>query len=270
MMLTRNPQGDLCLMTNSTVKIQKIIKIFIIVVFWLVVWQIISMINGSSFLLPSPIDVAIRLSQMCSTREFYLACGKSLLRTGAGCLLGIIFGTILGIITASSKTLYALFAPLLSVVKATPVASFIILLLLWLTRSGVTITVSMLLVVPIMWSNISSAISGVDAKLIEMARIFCYPAGKKIRHIYIPSVAPSFIAGVTTAIGFSWKAGISAEVIAVPKDAVGTALYYAKSSLEYTDVFAWTTALIIMSFFVEKVIVMAIKSITGEKYGNNS
>ncbi len=230
-----------------------------VVVAWLLLWQLTAAIVDSEFLFPSPISVIKRLSELAVTADFWKAAAYSLGRISLGCAGGIIVGTLFGALTAFSKPLYEFFSPLLVTVKTTPVASFIILLLVWVKRSGIPIVIAFLMVVPILWSNVAEGLRNADRQLLEAAKIFRFTRMQKIKGVYIPSVRPSFTAGCTTAIGFSWKAGIAAEILAIPPDTVGYNLYYAKINLEYDDLFAWTAAVIAMSFLLEKAVVKILK-----------
>ena len=242
---------------NSKVK-RIMIKAGVIVA-WLLLWQLTAAIVDSEFLFPSPISVIKRLSELAVTADFWKAAAYSLGRISLGCAGGIIVGTLFGALTAFSKPLYEFFSPLLLTVKTTPVASFIILLLVWVKRSGIPIVIAFLMVVPILWSNVAEGLRNADRQLLEAAKIFRFTRMQKIKGVYIPSVRPSFTAGCTTAIGFSWKAGIAAEILATPTDTVGYNLYYAKINLEYDDLFAWTAAVIAMSFLLEKAVVKILK-----------
>ena len=242
---------------NSKVK-RIMIKAGVIVA-WLLLWQLTAAIVDSEFLFPSPISVIKRLSELAVTADFWKAAAYSLGRISLGCAGGIIVGTLFGALTAFSKPLYEFFSPLLVTVKTTPVASFIILLRVWVKRSGIPIVIAFLMVVPILWSNVAEGLRNADRQLLEAAKIFRFTRMQKIKGVYIPSVRPSFTAGCTTAIGFSWKAGIAAEILAIPPDTVGYNLYYAKINLEYDDLFAWTAAVIAMSFLLEKAVVKILK-----------
>ncbi len=242
---------------NSKVK-RIMIKAGVIVA-WLLLWQLTAAIVDSEFLFPTPISVIKRLSELAVTADFWKAAACSLGRISLGCAGGIIVGTLFGALTAFSKPLYEFFSPLLVTVKTTPVASFIILLLVWVKRSGIPIVIAFLMVVPILWSNVAEGLRNADRQLLEAAKIFRFTRMQKIKGVYIPSVRPSFTAGCTTAIGFSWKAGIAAEILAIPPDTVGYNLYYAKINLEYDDLFAWTAAVIAMSFLLEKAVVKILK-----------
>lgn len=230
-----------------------------VILIWLLLWQLMAVIVNSEFLFPSPLSVIKRLCELAATTDFWKAAVFSLGRISLGCVLGIICGTLLGAVTAFSKPLYEFFSPLLVTIKTTPVASFIILLLVWIKRNGIPVVIAFLMVVPILWSNVAEGLRSADKQLLEAAKIFRFGKKQKLKGIYLPSVKPSFIAGCTTAIGFSWKAGIAAEVLAIPPDSVGYNLYYAKINLEYADLFAWTAAVIIMSFLLEKAVVKLLK-----------
>ena len=81
----------------------------------------------------------------------------------------------------------------------------------------------------------------------------------RIFRLYIPSLAPYFLAACKSSLGMAWKAGIAAEVLAVPKNAIGTELYYAKTYLETPTMFAWTLVIILLSIIFEKLFVWFIE-----------
>lgn len=236
-----------------------------VIAIWLLLWLLASLAVGSSFLFPSPVAVAARLWELLGQADFYLTAGASLARILCGCAAGILLGTVLGAVTCASRVLGEFFSPLLTLIKSTPVASFIILLLIWVRRSNIPCVIAMLMVVPVIWSNVSAGILKTDVRLLEMARVFRFSFRKKLTKIYVPQVLPYFTAGCTTAIGFSWKAGIAAEVLAIPVKAIGTNLYYSKINLEYTDLFAWTAAVAVLSLLLERVLVLAINRLAAER-----
>ncbi len=240
-------------------KIKKLLIKAGVILIWLLLWQLMAAIVGSEFLFPSPISAAKRLAELAVTADFWKSAVFSLGRISVGCALGIACGALLGAVTAFSKPLYEFFSPLLVTVKTTPVASFIILLLVWVKRSSIPIIIAFLMVVPVLWANVAEGIRSADKQLLEAAEIFGFSRSQKLKAIYIPQAKPSFVAGCTTSIGFSWKAGIAAEVLATPPDSVGYNLYYARINLEYDDLFAWTALVIIMSFLLEKAVVRMLK-----------
>lgn len=231
--------------------------------FWIFIWFIASRAVGSELLLPSPAVTLVRLWELALKGSFWLAVLQSLLRIIAGCALGIAAGSILGVLTAMSRVLYELFTPLLTVVRSTPVASFIILALVWIKRDNVAVFIAFLMVLPILWGNVSRGITECDRDLIEMAHIFRFSKKDMLKKIYLPSVRPYFFAGCSTALGLSWKAGVAAEVLSLPKHALGSELYYSKIYLETPTLFAVTLVVILLSVALEFVLRLILKKTAG-------
>jgi NitT/TauT family transport system permease protein len=84
-----------------------------------------------------------------------------------------------------------------------------------------------------------------------MAFIYRFGAVKTIKLVYIPSVLSPYAASLATAVGLAWKSGIAAEVLCLPRLAIGTNLYYSKIYLETPSLFAWTIVVIVLSFMLE-------------------
>ena len=99
--------------------------------FWLGVWQLLAMLVGNGLLLPGPVAVLLRLGQLALTGAFWKATAFSLLRVLAGTLLAVVLAVLLAVLCCRWKVADALLAPLMTVVKSTPVASFIVLLILF-------------------------------------------------------------------------------------------------------------------------------------------
>lgn len=245
--------------------IKKILKTLLIIVFWGLVWQALSMIVGLELLLPSPISTLQRLFELAVTLEFYVIILRSLVRILIGTAAAVILGVILAVASARFKLLHDFIFPIMTVIKAVPVASFIVLLLLWTGRDILPSIISALIVLPIVWANVETGILQTDKTLIELSKVYKMSAWKKIRHIYIPSTLPYFISSLSSSLGLAWKAGIAAEVLALPAIAIGKQIYESKIYLETTDLFAWTLTVIVISLIIEKLIVFGIKKATSSK-----
>jgi len=140
-----------------------------------------------------------------------------------------------------------------------PVASFIILAFLWIDTKNLSILISFMMVVPMIYANVLWGLKATDAKLLEMAEVFHLSLLKRIIAIYIPSVTPYFISAVTIGLGFCWKAGIAAEVIGIPSGSIGERLYEAKLYLMTKELFAWTIVIIIISVLFEGLVMLLIR-----------
>ena len=64
-------------------------------------------------------------------------------------------------------------------------------------------------------------------------------------------------------LGLAWKAGVAAEVLCLPKNAIGAQVYYAKIYLETPSLFAWTLAVIALSFLLEWAVGLLLRRLEG-------
>lgn len=223
----------------------------LIAVFWLALWWAVSEAVGLKLLLPGPVDTASALVRLAGTAAFWKTTLGTLLRVAVGYTLAVLCGLGLGTLCARAFWADALLSPLRTIIKATPVSSFIILVLLWITKSRVPVFISFLMVLPIVWTGTQEALAAVDSQLREMARMYRFSRWKRLWYVEGPAVRPAVTAACLTGLGFAWKSGIAAEVIARPEGAVGTQLYNAQIYLERADLFAWTLVVILLSMGLE-------------------
>ena len=233
-----------------------------VVAFWIAVWCVISYRVNSELLFPSPFSVIKALGELVCTKEFWITAAYSLLRVIAGIVISLAIGTVLAVLTERVGALKLILSPAVNVIKSTPVASFIILALLWVDRGSLPVLITALIVVPIVWSNVSEGIRSVDKSLIEVTKVYNFSTFKRITKLYVPSVAPFFIAACRSSLGMAWKAGISAEVLATPENAIGRELYFSKTYLETPALFAWTLVVIILSIVIEKLFIALLSKAT--------
>jgi NitT/TauT family transport system permease protein len=226
---------------------------------WLMVWQASYWLVGQDLLLSSPGQVFWRLAVLMAQGDFWLSTFWSLVRIEAGFILGVLAGTVLGVATAKIGWLDAIFRPAISAIRATPVASFIILALVWMSSNRVVVFIVFLMVLPIVWANVAEGIRKTDPQLLEMASVFRMRKGQILRLIYLPSVSPFFVAAASTSLGLGWKAGIAAEVLSTPRYSLGGELYNAKIYLETADLLAFTLLIIILSLLLEKILLRVLR-----------
>ena len=225
-----------------------------VLVFYIVLWAALAKMIDQPLLLPAPLEVAKRLVQLLPSPAFYATLGMTLMRTLLAYALGILGAVALGTLCLRFKLADLLLSPLLSAIRATPVTSFIVLALVWLSSSRVPVLTGMLMTLPVVCSALMQAVRGIDPKLLEMAKLYGFGRVKTLTQIYIPSAMPAFVSSCLAAIGLCWKAVVAAEVIGVPKLAVGSRLYEAKIYLETDSLLAWTIMIVLLSVMLERLL----------------
>lgn len=239
------------------------------ILFWLAVWQAAAVIIRQEVFLVSPIQALGALLRLLPQAEFWQRVGFSSGRILLGFLLGAACSVALAAAASAWHWADALLAPAMQLVKATPVASFIILALVWVSGRQLSVLISFLMVLPVLYSAVRTGIASADAQLLEMAKVYRLPFGRRVRAIWLPAILPAFRQGCSTALGICWKSGVAAEVIGLPDGSIGDALYRAKISLDMRDMFAWTFVIIVLSAVFEKLFMAlldcAVRAVAGKE-----
>ena len=221
------------------------------IIFWLAVWQMASMLDGSGVLLCGPLDALLALCRLSCTQAFWSSICFSTLRIVAGVLLGYIIAGVLAVASWHTSTVRILLQPALLAIKSTPVACIVVILLIWTGAANVSVITVLLLVVPAIYFALCAGLDSMDAGQRDLFEIFGVRGRRRFFALIWPAVLPYLQAASSTVLGMSWKAGIAAELIGVPAGSLGERIYQAKLLLETPDLFAWTFCVICLSWLFE-------------------
>ena len=210
--------------------------------FWLLVWEGASLAlaattGGRMLLLASPVQALGRLLALAGTAAFWQAVAFSSLRILGGFLLACALAAVLAPLAARFQWIRDLLSPLVAVVKAVPVVSFIILALIFFSSENLSLLISALMVFPPVYLNVLEGIGHTD---------------RQLRSIDQPAVLRYFRSAVSLGLGLCWKSGAAAEVIGLPAGSIGEALYTAKVYFQTGDLFAWTAVIVTVSVIFER------------------
>jgi len=232
-----------------------------IILFWIAVWEILALIIGNDIIFCSPAGVIKALFSLLKTGSFYETVLTSFLRIIAGFLIALVSGIFVAIAAYRNETFRAFMDVPVRLVKSIPVASFIILVLLWVRSAGLSTVIAFLTVFPVIYINILNSLSKTDKKLIEMAEIFEIKKSDRIRYIYMEEFLPGLKSAISIGLGFCFKSGIAAEVIGLPERTIGSRLYESKLYLMTDELFAWTAVVIFISVGFEKLVMKLMENI---------
>ena len=233
----------------STTQRTRIIKAGAIA-FWLAVWEIASLLIGEELFLPSPISVLEALAASAVDLSFWSAVLFTIERIILGFIISLSSAVILAFLSYRWRILGILLEPIVKVVRATPVASIVILILVWVRSRNLSVVISFMMVFPVVYQNV---LKGLCDNLIEMADAYRIRTLKRIRYIYLPYLVPYLESAISISLGLAWKSGIAAEVIGLPDGSIGERVYEAKIYLSMPDLFASTVTVIILAFVFERV-----------------
>lgn len=195
---------------------------------------------GQQLLVPSPLSVLQRLGGIWQEDGLL---GDRLVYLSENCgwiSLGLGFGLGLGALAGRFPLFEILFRPWAVMIKSIPVASFIIICLIWMSSARLSIFISFLMVLPIIYTNVLQSIRSVDGQLLEAVKVFHLSWPRRLLYLWLPQLKPYLLSACTVSLGISWKAGIAAEIIGIPTGSIGRMFYDAKVYFNTVDLFAWT------------------------------
>lgn len=235
-------------------RVRRIGKKAAVITFWLLVWQILALIVDNGILMVGPWETLVRMGELLREAGFYSTIAMSLFRISVGFLAGFLMGTALAVGSCRISYMEQLLQPLMSLLKAIPVASFVVLLLIWWGSSFLAVAICFLVVLPNIYINTLEGLKSTDRELLEMAEVFRLPFSTRFFYIYRPALKPFLNSGLQLSLGMCWKSGVAAEVIGTPAMSIGGQLYLSKIYLDTAGVFAWTAAVIVLSVLFEHLI----------------
>lgn len=259
--------GDISLIARKTNKHnqnnKKWILNLIAMVIWLFIWHFAAIAINMEIFLPTPQRVfTVLVQDLIPSNDFWLSLWSSITNICFGFTLGCVLGILLAVIASLSQYIEIFLLIPIKVLKSIPVASFVILVLLWLDAKDLAIFVPAIVVLPMLYINTLTGIKETSGKLMEMATIFRISFIKRITHIYMPSVIPYILSACSVATGMAWKSGIAAEIIGLAKNSIGNELYKTKIYLMIPELFAWTIVIVLLSVLFETVVKTLIKLIS--------
>ena len=225
----------------------------------LALWQAVSMILGMEMLLASPLKVLARLSTIWREKDFLSTVLFSMGRIFGGFLLAFLTGIGLALLAGRFRTMEILLWPYVVTIKSVPIASFIILCLIWFSYTQMTVFIAFLIAFPVIYSNVLHGLQSIDPQMLEMAGLYKVRGVRKLFYIHLPGVMPFLTSACSVAIGMAWKAGVAAEVIGVINGSIGQKLYDAKIYFQNADLLSWTLIIILLSVAGEKLFVWLLR-----------
>ncbi len=236
--------------------LKELLSVFISVIVWLLLWELLAYHLDLTFIFPGAIKTIKTLSELALTLPFWKTIALSMLRIFFGLFLGVIFGIAFALIYHFVPFLRKFIDIGMTVIKATPVAS--IIMVLWVILSDgsrkLPAVIGLLMVMPIIWQNLCDGFDAVDKELGEVCDVFCLSHRKRFKLLILPPLLKFFVPAFLTSVGLAWKSGIAAEIISYTKSSIGKNILDAKNYFEGDVMLAWTLSVIILSLCFEKIV----------------
>jgi NitT/TauT family transport system permease protein len=215
------------------------------------IWKLLALLVGKDILLPPPEKVLGEALALYPTGKFLAALWATFLRGSAAFLISLVLGSLVGLAAGLSPLFDAALAPILTIIRATPVLALILVALLWFPSGFVPVFAAVLMCFPIMVTSASSGVHACDRRLLEMAALFQVPRKEQLLRLRLPEATPFLLSGARNSLGMSWKVVVAGEVLSQPLRALGSGMQESRVLLETPRVLAWAAASVLLCGLTE-------------------
>lgn len=224
------------------------------VILFAAIWEILALFLDSPVVLPTIDAVVSRFFQLAATKLFWKSLGFTFLRVIAAFFITFIAGLFLGFLSGLFENIRIFLVFPLSLIRGTPVVALIMVMLFWFDSRSLPVICAFLMNLPVMTDSVSKAVKNTDKNLLEMADVFKVSFFRRITHIYLPETKPYIEGAARTVFSQGWKVVAAGEILALPRNALGTLIQDNRLLLESSSVFALTLCLCLLCIISEKLL----------------
>lgn len=226
------------------------------------IWEIAALLLGESLILPNPIEVFKLFLSLLTEPKILTAAMDTTWRVALSLLLVLITGLTIGIFLGLSKNVYQMFRPLIMVIQAVPVISWLSLVLFaWGIGWQAPLFIAFLALLPMAILTTISGVHNLDIKLLEMAALYKVGFKQIFKDIYIGSLLPFVIAVIDVSIGQAWKVILVAEYLC-GDSGLGVVILAARYQVNVVEVYAVTLFAVLLGLLTERVIKSGLRRVT--------
>lgn len=238
-----------------------LISTFSVIVIVLV-WALVAKAIDLPVIVPGPIEVLKSMIELFKLKTFFNDIILTVLRALESFVIIVIVGSIFGIIAGNFKVVEMIIKPLVTLFKAIPVMSIILIAFLWFKTGQIPVFSAFLMAFPVMYVQTLEGMKHRSIELEQMCKVYEVEGKKKLVNVTIPEMMPALITGAKQSLSMIWKVVIAAEVLTLPNYGIGKSLHIAQIQLETAGVFAWTVVAIVLTYFGDLLFAIILKNIS--------
>ena len=238
---------------------------FLGIILLLLIWEIVSLSYKNDIVFPTLGQIGSGIKDIIVNPRTYKVLGSTIVRL----LISLGISIVLAVLFASLGRKFSWFkqivTPLVSVFKSTPVASFIIIILVIVGHERSSIVISLLIMFPIIYEGFYNVFNCVNKEIKDEIKTISKFNFEIAKSIYIPLAMPYIITTLLQSISLGLKSLVMAELLTMPRYSIGSELLSLKNNLEMNKIMAWTLLLVLISISFE-IILNNIKKKTEAMY----
>lgn len=238
---------------------KKVTKTCISIVILLAIWTIVTEFNLiNSYILPSPLKVLESFFKMIQSGEIFEDIYISYIRVLQGFFLATFLAFLLAMIRVILPKYNDYYESILQFLKNVPPLSLISLLILWFgigetTKIGIIVLTAFF---PIYLNTVKGFVS-CDKKLLEVGEIYGYSKTQSFLKIRLPYAMSDILVGMRVGLGYSWRAIISAEMIAA-SSGIGHMILFAQQMSRTDKVIVGILVIGVVGYITDRLFALVI------------
>ena len=236
-------------------KIPKGVIYFLSLLLFVMVWWLLSeTVFSKNGVVPTPWETFGKFFAQFGQKKFWRGAFNTLSTSLISFAVAFLFGLLLAVIAHFCRAFKSFFEPLITILRSMPTLGVTLILFIFFSGRTSAIVIASLVTFPVVYQNMLAALDGMDKNLLEMARVF--GVGKKdiFFSVVLPQIAEYIFSALIAGFGLNIKVIVAAEILAVPRSALGSYINGAYISGDFTMMFVWVLAVIVLSFICEGVV----------------
>lgn len=224
---------------------------FLGIILLIIVWEVVSVASNNAITFPSIGVILKSLGEIITIKNSYLVFLYTILRLLISILASILIASFLAYFARRSNVFKKIITPIITIIKTTPVVSFIIILIVLIGHDKSSIIVSFLITLPILYEGFYNAYNSINSDIKDEIKLLSNTNFYVIKNIFIPIMMPHIITSLLQSVSLGIKSLVMAELITQPKYSIGRELLQYRNSLDMGGIMAWTIILIVVMIAFE-------------------
>lgn len=219
--------------------------------FLILLWIVFAQVVGNAYLLPSFSQTIKACFRLFWESAFWRGYFATLLRAILSFLVSFIFAGGFCVTACLRPSFGKFIAPIFSLIRSLPTMAVLLMIILWTNANFAPIVVSCLVLLPMLYSATLGAVTSVDEKLLEMSRVYGVTKKRMVKSLYLPSVFPALSRESLSALTFSLKLIVSAEILSNTFQSLGGQMQTASLYAQTPTVFALAFVVFLTALAIE-------------------
>ncbi len=233
------------------------------IVVFIAIWQVLALIINKS-IIPAPAETLRLLAEFIFSSRILLVAWETAWKVFLVLLLVMIIGMPVGLFLGLSDTFYDMFRPIIMLIQAVPVISWLSLVIFaWGIGWKSPVFIAFLSLLPVSILTTVSGVHNLDKNLLEMARLYQVPGARILKDIYLGSLLPFITAILDVSIGQAWKVILVAEYLS-GGSGLGVEILRMRMIFDVPGVWALTLIAVLLGIVTERLIKLGLRRLSSQ------